>query len=333
MITPTAVTAVILNYRGAENTIACLRCLYDMPDPPGQIFVVDNHSQDGSADIIFHAWQSMGKSVLSVLKGEEGEVAGDAVLLRLAANDGYAAGNNAGISLALQAPSCRAVWILNNDTLPKAASLTALCDRLNSSLEIGMVGSTLVNEYTWDNIQCAGGYAFNIWLGTTKPLMGKHSLRDLDAVNSYEIEKRIGYICGASALIRREVFARCGLFNEEYFLYYEDVDYGLRVRDAGYALAWAKESVILHKEGGSTKSSPGSEKPCWVDYLSLRNRVWLIKKYYFFALPVLCASYIGVTLIRIRRGQISRIGIVWEAFCDGLLGRMGKPSIFTREAR
>lgn len=332
MITPATVTTVILNYRGAEDTIACLRCLYDMPSPPGRIFVVDNHSQDGSADSIFQVWQSMGKSVVSVAGDEEVETAGDAILLRLAANDGYAAGNNVGIKSALQDASCRAVWILNNDTLPKEDSLTALCDRLNSSLEIGMVGSTLVNEPTWDNIQCAGGYTFNIWLGTTKPLMGKRSLREIADVSVSEIEKSIGYICGASALIRSEVFACCGFFDEEYFLYYEDVDFGLRVRAARYSLAWAKESIVLHKEGGSTKVLLGSEKPCWVDYLSLRNRVWLIRKHYFFALPILCVSYIGVMLLRVQRGQISRVGLVWKALCDGFSGRMGKPSTFTRKA-
>ncbi len=96
-------------------------------------------------------------------------------------------------------------------------------------------------------------------------------------------------------------------------------------------MGWAPDSIVYHKEGGSTgaESAGGGRafnRPAWVDYLSLRNRMYMMRKHYPWALPVVAASYLGVMLNRIKRGQANRIPLIFRAAWDGLRGHMGKPN-------
>ena len=102
------------------------------------------------------------------------------------------------------------------------------------------------------------------------------------------------------------------------------------MRKAGFNFAWAPDSIVYHKEGGSTGAESAAEgrkfsRPVWVDYLGLRNRVYMMRKHYPWALPLVLLSYLGVMLNRVRRGQADRIPLVCRAAWDGLRGRMGKP--------
>lgn len=321
---PADITVVILNYNGQTDTVACLRALYAMADIPGRIIVVDNGSTAASLEVIENAWD--------VLPSEDGR--GKMSILALGENGGYAVGNNAGIRLALREPPCRAVWILNNDTEPEPGALQALCDRLNGLPKAGMAGSTLVYAHAPNQVQCAGGYTFNRCLGTAAPLYGEASVDAVTVLQPESVEKQLGYICGASMLVRRDVLEHAGFLPEEYFLYYEDVDFGLCVRHAGYAFAWAPRSIVKHKEGGSTGASSGRahQRSEWVDYLSLRNRAWIMRKHFPLSIPVLCLSFLGVAFNRLRRKQQQRIPLVFRALLDGIRGRMGKPDLLPAKA-
>ena len=132
-------------------------------------------------------------------------------------------------------------------------------------------------------------------------------------------------------MIRSNVLQAEVFLPEEYFLYYEDTDFGLSCAQQGYSLGWAPDSIVYHKEGGSTgaESAGGGRafnRPAWVDYLSLRNRMYMMRKHYPWALPVVAASYLGVMLNRIKRGQANRIPLIFRAAWDGLRGHMGKPN-------
>lgn len=256
-----------------------------------------------------------------------------AVLLRLDRNLGFSGGNNAALRWLLVracAAQCAAFWLLNNDAAPDPAALDALCERLNQRPEAGLCGSTLLYAHAPDNVQAAGGCTFSPLSGRTAFIKGGVNAADLARVRHQEVEKRMAYMVGASLLARREVFERVGLLPEEYFLYYEDLAFALNARRAGFALAWARESLVPHKEGGSTGASGGgggrpAARSALVDYLSVRNRIWLIRRYYPWALPAALASLAGVCLNRVRRGQAGRLGLVRRAALDGLRGRMGRP--------
>ena len=120
---------ILLNYRNAPDTIACLRALAAMPVQPGKIIVVDNSSPDDSVERIMAAWQTINEPVLLRERPPHASLlptGATHILLARSTNDGFSAGNNAAIRLALQDSGCKAVWLLNNDTEPEPNALNAL---------------------------------------------------------------------------------------------------------------------------------------------------------------------------------------------------------------
>ena len=320
-LSPHEVAVIVLNYNGTLDTLACLAALGVASSPPGWLVVVDNASSPEDVACLEAG-----------LYGSQKVPADQAMvqLVKLTENNGYASGNNAGIRLALQNPACRAVWVLNNDTEPEPEALLALCAGLNARPEAGMAGSTLVYAHARDTVQCAGGFSFNPWLGTTPPVQGGASARTVRALTAGQAEECLDYLSGASILVRREVIERIGCIPEDYFLYYEDTAWGLLARQAGYALTWVPGSVVYHKEGGATGASSavgtrGFNRSALIDYLCLRNRLHVVRQFAPHALPTALFGTGGVLLKRIARGQIERLPLLCRAVWAGLTGRMGKP--------
>ena len=136
------------------------------------------------------------------------------------------------------------------------------------------------------------------------------------------INAQIDFTTGASMLVRREVLEQAGLIPEEYFLYYEDVDYGISLKKAGFNLVWARNSIVHHHDGSSTRKQ-GDGAPAWVDFLILRNRLYFIKKHFPMSVPSAILGYAGVVFNRIRRGQAERLKNTFPAIADALRGKMG----------
>jgi GT2 family glycosyltransferase len=325
---------IILNYRNAPDTLVCLRALAAMPLQAQRIIVVDNYSTDDSLERILEGWSIFASPVL--LRGKKDVpplLPPDArhIVLALPTNGGFSAGNNAGIRLALQSPDCMAVWLLNSDTEPEPDALDALCVRMALASSPGIVGSTLMYAHDKNTVQTLAGGRLNTFMGTTRSFGGGEKLQDALRLWSHErVEQKLDDIIGASMLIRREALEQAGYLDEAFFLYGEETEFCIRVRKAGFFLAWAPGSIVYHKEGGSTGaiSAAGGRvvvRPRWVDYLSLRNRMYMMRKHYPWGLFPVLLGYLGVMLNRIRRGQADRLFLVCRAVWDGLRGRMGKP--------
>lgn len=329
MLHPQDVAVILLNYNGAQDTIACLRSLYSLEVLPGAVIVVDNASTDDSVPRIMSAWQQWGTPCLVQAQRPGGkENSTKAVLLQLDENNGYASGNNAGIRLANALTSCTAYWILNNDTEPNPYALEALCARYNQA-GLALVGSTLVFSYDEETIQCAGGGKLVPFLGLTSHLHQSEKIKNLDTLNIGDTEKELGYITGASLLLHKDVLQHTGLLREDFFLYLEDTDFSIRARKAGIPLLWARDSIVFHKEGGTTGAASANnahfQRPSWVDYLMVRNRARLVRDHYPLGIPLLCASYLAVAFKRLLRKQPDRVPLVFKALWHGLAGKMGKP--------
>lgn len=336
----TALTAshcaiILVHYNNPTDTLACLRMLYALPISPAYIVVVDNNSQPEVLRTLQEGWTMLCKqhelAPPVITLAAAGSVPAPAMLLILPDNTGFSGGNNAALRLLLAHTDCSALWLLNNDTEPAPAALDALCARLNERSEAGLCGSTLIYAHALQ-LQCAGGSTLSPFTGQTHFLHEGISVQDSLVPNVHSTEQAMGYITGASLLVRREVFESIGMLPEEYFLYYEDAAFCLAAKKAGFALAWAPQSIVYHKEGGSSgaKSDRGQQAPQrsrLVDYLSLRNRVYLMRTYHPWALPIVAVSYLGVILNRIRRGQADRILLVCKAFWHGVSGKMGKPEV------
>lgn len=325
---------ILLNYQGTSDTLACLASLGRLATAPQRIVVVDNGSGGNEVEHLMNGWTalaiSQGGAIPALVRESDPLPEPSSILLALDDNGGFSSGNNAGIRLAMQDGCCRAFWLLNNDTEPAPGALDALCARLNQRQDAGFCGSTLCYAHEPNMIQCAGGCTLSPLTGTTDFLHGGEALSAVISREPEPVENSMAYVCGASLLARRETLEKIGLLAEEYFLYYEDAEWSLRARRAGFALAWAPASRLLHKEGGSSGAAGKRDgrmpkRSRFVDYLSLRNRIWLMRSYYPTALPLTLFSYLGVILNRIKRGQIDRVGLVLTAAWDGLVGNMGKP--------
>lgn len=330
MLSPKDVVVILINYGNPEDTITCLQALYSQIKVPGAIIVVDNNSPDDSIQRIQKSWQQWARPVL-FSENEDKKISphSNAILLSLTKNNGYASGNNAGILLAQKLPFCQAFWLLNNDTLPDIYALQCLCDRHNNASEPAIIGSTLVFFYDKKTIQCTAGNKFNYYFGLTSPLNQGRDISELSNIYPEDVESLLGFITGASLLFPKDVLKKTGLLREDFFLYLEETELCIRARKQGVCLLWARESIVIHKEGGTTGASSinniSFQRPIWVDYLMLRNRARLIRDHYPLALPLLSLSYLAVACNRFLRKQPQRIPLVFSALWHGLWGKMGKP--------
>ena len=322
---------VLVHYNNATDTLDCLRALEALQEPPAYTVVVDNNSQSEELHILREGWQAIAASSSSPSEIQQGgaERLSLRTLLILPENTGFAGGNNAALQLLLQHADCDAFWLLNTDTVAEPGALEALCAQLNEKRTAGACGSTLVYLEARQKVQTAGGHSFSFWTGRTAPLLQGTTVQAIQTLTPCEVDAvqaRLRYISGASCLIRREAAEAVGLLPEEYFLYYEDVAFSLNLLRENFSLVWAKDSIVAHKEGGSTgaANADATVRPAYVDYLSIRNRVAIIRRYRSWALPVVLACLPIVYINRIVRGQKNRLGLITTAAWDGLRGHMGK---------
>lgn len=249
---------VLVNFKGARDTIACVTSINAQIDAPARVIVVENGSEDGSLELLEDWARSAvndagyrGEGEWSNLRPAAGRDIRVPVAFKIIAsgeNLGFAGGCNIGIGLAMDDPVCTHVWLLNNDTVLEDDALAPLITRLAECPRMGMVGSTLVYYDNPDLVQACGG-RFNPLTGRGKPL-GEHMLLPLE-LDRQAVEDELDYAVGASMLVKRDFVARVGLMSERYFLYFEELDWAVRGAKHGFRLGWAPGSIVYHKEGAS----------------------------------------------------------------------------------
>lgn len=297
---------VVLNWNGWKDTISCIESLMDLNFHSYKIIVCDNNSSDNSIEEI-KSWYYKNKNTYSYLKDSELKFFEDSkelnysspvnraiYLIQTGSNLGFSGGNNVGIKFALKQPDLEYIWLLNNDTEVEALALSFMVERMNQDSKIGLCGSKLIYDHDRRVIQGIGGI-YNPWLCTSKHYK-EGEPKDIE-LDQTECESVIDYVIGASMLIKKEVFLNVGLLSEDYFLYYEELDYTFRLRRAGYKIGLALNSVVYHKEGASTKKSKGVVS----DFYFVKNKLTLTKKFNIKYLPVVYSSLILVSLNRLRR--------------------------------
>jgi GT2 family glycosyltransferase len=234
------ISICILNWQAASLTIQCLRSILQLDSinesqNPIDIIVVDNDSQDHSASHIKTFIADSEYHRLHFIQSNE--------------NQGYASGNNLAITYSLDQLSPHYIWILNNDTRPARDSLSALLDAANKEPSVAIWGSTLLDERA-KIVECAGGSYYRPCLSTYK-----NALKGLpvDAINESQLKEPLDYIEGAALFVDADIFRQCGLFNEDYFLYFEELDL-IRRLPLDRRIAWCKNSLVRHIGGASVVS-------------------------------------------------------------------------------
>lgn len=295
MSAPT-VFIVVLNWNGWRDTDACLGSLAGLDYPSYRVVVVDNASTDGSE---------------AQLRARHPHV----TLLQSGANLGFAGGNNVGLRYAL-AEGANYVWLLNNDTLVEADALTQLVAKMQRDPGLGLCGSTLLYEAQRDRVQALGGARYNRWLGSVRHL-GQHQPR-AQPIDEGAVEAQLDYLIGASLLASRAFLEQVGLLQDDYFLYFEELDWAARARGR-FRLGYAAKSVVYHKEGSSIGGTGRAKaaKSYTADLYALRNRVRFTRRFYPYALPTVYLGLLVALANRVRRRQWDRVALIVRIMLRG----------------
>ncbi len=275
---------IILNYNNPTDTIACIESVLASTIIPQWIFVVDNASTDDSIGRL-SAWADTAK-IPFLLNPKTPPQNSQIVFIESTQNNGYAAGNNLGIQLAMQW-GVDAVWILNNDTEVEKEALGAMFTRLFSKSRPGLCGS-LVCYKDSGLVQCCAGGKTNSWTGLSV-LFGQKLLREEALKYPPElVEESINFIYGASVMASRDFINTVGFMDERYFLYCEEQDWAYSAKGR-FDFAYAPDAIVHHKEGGTTgfNGKSSSLKSLW---LLTRSRLLLTQKHKPWALPTVFLS-------------------------------------------
>jgi len=241
------VSIITINWNQAQVTNELLASLKNTSYTNYEIIVVDNASKGDDVRLILEAFPEI-------------------KLVRCDENLGFSGGNNAGISAA----DGKYILLLNNDTEVESGFLEPLVEHMESCPGTGIVSPKI---YYYDNvgmIQYAGSSGINPYTGRGN-FIG-HNQMDADVFNEAGVT---AYSHGAAMLFSRELLNKIGPLDEQYFAYYEELDFCERARKAGYEIHYVPQSTVFHKESMSI----GKANPFKV-YLTTRNRLLFMRKNY-----------------------------------------------------
>jgi GT2 family glycosyltransferase len=326
------VQIVILNWNGFRDTIGCLASVFALDYPDFRVVVCDNGSSDGSLERI-REWADRGETVTTQAgshglpslpvrgapiryveydraQAEHGGREGDdtpLVLIRTGGNLGFAGGNNVGLRYTSARGDSDYVWLLNNDTVVDRSALRELVQMAEAEPHCGAVGGTMFELREPERVQEMGGGTVSRWHG-----MVRVTGRGLPANAPRPERPRLDYVSGGCVLLRRELLTRVGLLDERFFLYAEDVDWGIRMRESGYTLGYAPRAHIWHKGSGAfERASPTN------DYHNVRGSLLLIQKHYPARLPVALAYSVYRCLApKLPRREWKRFAAVARSYRD-----------------
>ena len=286
---------IIVNYRTPRLVVDCLRSLESeiQAEEDCRVVVVENHSQDDSQDQISAAVASQGWEAW-------------VELLTVEQNRGFAAGNNLPLGRMLEADQMpQFVLLLNPDTVVRPGAVRELRRFMERHPEVGIAGSRLEDP---DGTPQRSAFRFFGVLselngGLSLGIVSKLLLRWEVAPPVRDCEHPTDWVAGASMMIRPGVFDSIGLLDDDYFLYYEEVDFCLRARRAGWTCWYVPKSRVVHLVGQATgvtneKSAVKRLPRYWFE----SRRRYFTKNHgpiYRFAADV--AFAVGFSLWRLRR--------------------------------
>lgn len=325
------VAVVIVNSNSWTDTIECLESVLRSDLPGVSAIVCDNASHDGSAARLEAwaegrleafvpasnplrplSWPPLPKPVAHACyeraeaeRGGDPEVDPPLVLVRNEENLGFAGGNNVGLRYVIARGDFDYVWLLNPDTVVRPDSLRHLVEAMEADPAMGACGSTVLYYGAPDTVQVLGGARYNRWLALPNHIgLGRPAAAPVDAA---DVARGMTYVYGASMLVSRGFLEDVGLLDEDYFLYFEELDWAMRARGR-YGLGFAPRSVVYHREG--TKLGAGRNKSFVSDFYFMRNRIRVTRKYNPRVLPTVYVALAAALLRRAQRGQWDRVRMI-----------------------
>jgi hypothetical protein len=295
-VNATGTWAVVLNWNGGEQNLACVRSLLDQGLAQGRVVFVDNASTDGSLERVLAAYPA-----LAVLKN--------------AFNTGYGHGTNRGIQHAL-AEGAERVLLVNNDVTFPPETLAGLEAALAADARPGIAGPRVLFAEPPARIWCAGGV---LTFRTNLSTMLGHGEPDGPA---FHATREVDYVPGCAMLVARAVFEEIGLLEGDYFAYHEDVEFCWKAKRAGFPVRVIGGLAAYHDAHASTG---GGYNPLR-KYMMAVNTVHFLRRHgtlarwlSFWVFEV--ASLPFVWLYRALRGEGAAVVAKARGTWDGLRGR------------
>jgi GT2 family glycosyltransferase len=236
------VSVIIPSWNGRELLEVCLPSLARQTFRDFEVIVVDNGSDDGTADWLASAYDEVR-------------------IVAFAENRGFAAAANGGI----RAASGNIIVLLNNDTETDRGWLAALVRALDENHAAGFCASRVLNYYHRELIDSAGDK-----FGPLASQIG-HGVPDGPW---FDEPRSVLSACAAAAAYRREMLDEIGLFDEEFISYLEDVDLGLRAQYAGYSCIYVPDAIVYHMVSATARRISATKQR-----LLLRNSLFIFFQY------------------------------------------------------
>jgi GT2 family glycosyltransferase len=231
---PLPVSVIIISYNTRQMTLDCLGALFADLGAGADVWVVDNASQDGSADGVRAAFPQVH-------------------LIENPDNAGFGAANN----LALQRASGDFLLLLNSDAFVRPGTVAALVRCLTSRPKAGIAAPRLLNR---DGSLQRSCYKFpspgRAWLENlgVSGLLARHPAAGDYSRWAHDSERSVEWAIGACLLVRRAAYVQAGGFDEAFFMYQEETDWQRRVRDGGWDIVFTPSASVTHLGGASGAS-------------------------------------------------------------------------------
>jgi hypothetical protein len=293
------VAVILVNWNNHEDTLECLRSLQGSSYQPLEVIVVENGSKPESV------------AALRAAPGCD-------LLIESAQNLGFTGGNNLGIRTGLER-GAGLVFVLNNDTTVNSSTIGTLVDALTTTPNAG-IATPKIRFYQPDNLIWYAGGTFST--RSQNPVMTGYKQVD---DGRWDTPGDVDFASGCAMLVRRALFDRFGGFVEDYFAVWEDVDFSLNARSAGYRIVYVPSAVVWHKE---SSAAGGHDAPGYV-YYQVRNRFLFLTRWvrspairasaYLFLAAHLTKRSLAFAL----RGKFAAVAAIVAAVGDGLAGRGG----------
>lgn len=289
------VSIIFVNYKTKDFTIDAIKSVFDKTQGIDfEIFVVDNNSQDGSIEAIEKEFPN-----INIIKNP--------------INAGFGAANN----LAIKQAKGKYILCLNTDTILVNNAIKIMYDFMEEeeNKNVAVCGGALY-DIDMHSVNCGGN------LPTITEIFWKLGLRNIFrkqysnyiltlTVDELKKDSSIGYITGADIFFRKSVLDKVGLFDENFFMYYEETDLCKRIRDKNYNIKIVKDAKIIHLEGQSNQNLIDRKKKI------KKSEFYYFKKHYgkinLFIIKVLyILMYFTQFLLQINVDNLKIIKLILE---------------------
>ena len=296
------IAVVVLTWNGLGDTVKCLRSLAEVSSPTLEVIVVDNGSTDGTPDVVAREFPNV-----RVVRNDR--------------NLGFAEGNNVGIRTALDGGADH-VFLLNNDATVRPDTLQRLAAHASRTPDLGAVSPIVVfseqPELVW-----YGGASFDPSRARTGRMLGHR--RPLAEIAVEELEETDRGV-GAAMLVSAHAIRSAGLMDPELFFLYEDVEWSLRIRRAGFRVLLAGDAIVEHRVAAS---QGGESVTPTTAYYGTRNHLVVCTRYAPLTRARALARATGILAVHAREAvtsssRLAALRAVFAGWRDWRRGRLGR---------